>query len=334
MDPRPEAPDAELLLRRDGSDLLILGAPAGARVQVVLGFDPDADEPLGAGLTAVGGAPIRVPAADLARRPYLSVRVGEAAPQRVAERILPLHGTQNFRDLGGYPAAGGLRVRWGRVFRADGLHALTAPDHAYLEGIGLDLVCDFRSDHEVEEDPNRLPDSASYERFPVEDASMQPRWIRERVEAGDVSGFDEAFMARGYVQLLENQAAHFGAVFERIAAPGARPLVYHCSAGKDRTGVMSALVLRALGVSEEVVVEDYVLTESATRRRIEMMKLLVRLRGGDPAGMAALMGARPGVIRVALEHVEREHGGIERYLVRKARVAPEAIEQLRENLLV
>lgn len=248
-------------------------------------------------------------------------------------RVLPLEGAQNFRDLGGYPAADGREVRWGQLFRSDGLATLTSADRGILAALGLGLVCDLRSDDEVEEEPNRLPEGVTYRRFPVQDGAMQPRLIRARIEAGDIDGFDDDFMAEGYRGMLANRAQLFADAFLSLAAPDAPPAVFHCTAGKDRTGVLSALLLLALGVPEEMVVADYALTEACTRRRIEAVRLVVRLRGGDPDAIASLLGSRPAVMERTLVHLRETYGGAHRYLVDKAGASEEAITTLRTRLL-
>jgi len=254
-------------------------------------------------------------------------------PHSLEARLLTLEGSLNFRDLGGYPTTDGRTIHWGKVYRADGLHELTAADHEILTDLGLGLVCDFRSDDEVERDPNLLPEGVEYLRLPVQDESMQPKRIRERVEIGDIEGMDENFMAHGYIQLLENRGSQFAEVFERLVREDAPVTVYHCSAGKDRTGVMSALLLLSLGVPESIVVNDYTMTEQATRRRMEWVRLQVRLRGGDPAHMRALMGARPEVIQKAIDHLNESYGGADGYVTTKLGLSNDALGALRDRLV-
>jgi protein tyrosine/serine phosphatase len=161
-------------------------------------------------------------------------------------RLLPLVGAYNFRDLGGYPTTDGRSTRWGRLFRSDTLQELTSQDLQLLREIGLASVIDLRTANEIERTGRGVlrSEPVKYVNF-----SVLP----------DAGGERQAATA-----LVES--------FGVIADPDSYPLVFHCQAGKDRTGVLAALVLGCLGVERSAIVDDYVLT--ATR----MDLILGRLR--------------------------------------------------------
>jgi protein-tyrosine phosphatase len=165
------------------------------------------------------------------------VTTGRAAGQPGRERLVPLAGAMNFRDLGGYPTADGRTVRWGCVYRSDGLDQLTDADLQVLAERGLRLVCDLRNDREVTEAPSRLPDHPELRRlrFPIGGDTGETTSILERILAGDIREFGAPAMADLYMRVLEDAAGTFAGVVGLAADPANHPMVFHCTAGKDRT---------------------------------------------------------------------------------------------------
>ena len=167
------------------------------------------------------------------------------------DREIILDGCVNFRDVGGYVAAGGA-VRWRRLFRSDALHALTAADVEVLRGLNLTTVIDLRSGFEREHDgpgPHPLAElSVRFVHAPIIDAGN-----------GAIMADSSLTLAERYARIVETAAEPVAAAVTAIAAsPGAS--VFHCAAGKDRTGMVSAVVLGALGVADDDVVADYAMT--------------------------------------------------------------------------
>jgi protein-tyrosine phosphatase len=268
-------------------------------------------------------------------RPLLRLVFPDGREEVVAERLLPLVGPQNFRDLGGYPAADGRRVRWGCVFRADSLALLTDDDVAFLERLGLRTVCDLRGDDELELQPNPLRERAGlrYWHHPVGEKSVAPDEWRRRFESGELGEIGADWLLRGYVRMVDERAEHLGAALAAFARAESLPLVFHCTAGKDRTGVLAALLLLALGVPREVVIGDYALTALFTGDRIRAAEPWFRERGIEPEQVVNLVSARPENMAALLDHLDARHGGPERFLVERANVGDETLAALRENLL-
>jgi protein-tyrosine phosphatase len=218
-------------------------------------------------------------------------------------RILPLAGASNFRDLGGYPTTEGGLVQWGRLFRSDALHELTEGDIALLRDIGLRSVIDLRMGVEVERTGRGLlgAETAAYFHLSVidEDAG-ESRGIPAPVD-------DE--LAKRYLWYLEIGRDPLVEALKVIADGANHPLVFHCAAGKDRTGVLAALVLDILGVEREVIVADYVVTAS----RMEL--ILDRLGRSMPEGRGAYKLPPKAVAVEAstmigfFEGLDQQHGG-------------------------
>ena len=235
------------------------------------------------------------------------------------QRRVDLDGPSNFRDLGGLPVAGGGSTRFGLAYRADRLCTLTDADLRRLEDAGIRHVFDLRSAAEADEFPDRLPEGASYTRLPMtSDDTFQARTIFERIVDGDIKSYGEAEMVDGYVRILQNFGPSFARIVRRVAQ--GEPTVIHCTAGKDRTGVASMLLLDLAGVAAEQVVADYALSSqrrpSPQQDHTEARSLLPMLEdyGLDPAEFAPLWEARPAVMAATLEQLHDRWGGAAGYL--------------------
>ncbi len=241
------------------------------------------------------------------------------------QRLIQLDGCLNFRDLGGYPTADGRTVRWRAVFRSDALHLLTAGDVAHLrDALRLRDVIDLRSSAEVRSE-GRGPLAAEDVRFhhvPLFDGEVREE---DRERAARIT------LADRYVFLTELAAARIGQVVTTIAEAEAGA-VFHCAAGKDRTGVISAILLGLLGVPDDVIVADYV----ATRENLDAIVERLNSLEGYRAMLAALppdtMHANPETMAEFLDRLRAAHGSFEDY-ARHAAVTAEAVERLRHRLL-
>lgn len=170
-------------------------------------------------------------------------------------RLVPmLEGQRNFRDIGGSRTVGGSLVASREVYRSGELSALTDADLNRLEDLGIRTVVDLRSETEATLHPDRLPVSVTYHTFPIMPGNTEgtAEQFFQTFDPADFPPFEDIY--RG---LVRNHAAEFRALTKLVADPIARPLVFHCTAGKDRTGVAAALLLSMLDVAWEDVEKDY-----------------------------------------------------------------------------
>ena len=252
------------------------------------------------------------------------------------ERLVPLEGALNFRDLGGYSAAEGRRTRWGCVFRSDGLDQLTDGDLDRLARLGIRLVCDLRNAREVLDAPSRLPPHPELRhlRHPIGEHRDDDPPLLERILAGHVREFSTEQMADQYVAMLEFAGPVFAEVVQLAADAANHPMVFHCTAGKDRTGVAAALLLGVLGVADDDLLDDYELTttyRSATR--IERLRpRLAQVRVDVDAVRAYLFAERP-VLAATLEHIRTRWGSIDGYLHDAGELDRATVQLARATLL-
>jgi protein-tyrosine phosphatase len=254
----------------------------------------------------------------------------ELLPDLASEpvRLVALEAVHNFRDLGGYATADGRTTRWRILFRADGLYRLTPADVATLEPLGLRTVIDLRSATELDE-RGRFPVDVHpviFHHLPIVDATWadveRPKYER-----------DEDFLIWAYQEMLTVGAPRFAAAFEALAEPGALPAVFHCAAGKDRTGLLAALLLGSLGVSRDDIVADYALTvEGMARFRVWAAREWPEFIERMAALPAAFTAALPEAMRHILSDLCREHGTIRNY-VRSIGVSNGTLSTLESVLL-
>jgi protein-tyrosine phosphatase len=243
------------------------------------------------------------------------------APQ--PERHLPFESALNVRDIGGYAGAEGRLVRWRTVLRAGDLSRLSAADRAAVRDIGVKTVIDLRHVSEVERG-----------RFPVEDIPVRYEHLPlvSVLANRDLYRTVPGFAAVRYRQIAAEGATGIATALTILAAPGTRPAIVHCTAGKDRTGILIGLLLSLLGVDDDTVAEDYALSTIAMERLRARRAAADPARAVDPDVDRALLASEPATMRGLLEALRDEHGSIEGYL-EAGGMAPGVSEALRESLL-
>lgn len=269
------------------------------------------------------------------RSHYFELVPDRGRPVVVSERRIEAEGSANLRDLGGYAAADGRRVRWGEIYRSDNLARLTDAGLARVRGLGLRTVVDFRTAAEARRLPNRFPQpgEAHYERLPIQHGDFEPTAVFERIQRGDYAWISEEFMIAGYVDNLERHAAVWARFFQLAADRSRRPLLFHCTGGKDRTGVGAALLLLALGVPEETVLADYGLSDPYIAEVRARIFAQIREAGVDTERVAPYFTAPVSRLAALLRHLAATHGSAVGYLTAAAGLDPALIATLREELL-
>jgi protein-tyrosine phosphatase len=246
----------------------------------------------------------------------------------VAERRIAFSGITNFRDLGGYHTADGGTTRWGLVYRADALHKLTAPDLVQFHELGVATVFDLRGDVERTEFPG-----------PVD--SVHVPIIGRAADAPPPVLVEEAAMEAGhgmlrdmYVGALEHSATKIGSILADLADPERLPAVFHCHGGKDRTGVVAAVLLLALGVDRETVLDDYEATRRYRTVADQQDSLANMLAAGvSPEAAAGVLGTPRWAMAAAVDAIDEVHGGIDAYLAGPAGVDAAVVAALRDQLV-
>jgi protein-tyrosine phosphatase len=238
-------------------------------------------------------------------------------------RNLTFSSAYNFRDVGGYAGLEGRTVRWRRLFRADSLHRLKGEDWQTFAGLGVHSVVDLRRSFEVEEH-GRVPQAEGLRYF-------NP--VLEHIDWKDVPHPDgiqhERWLADRYLNFLDDGRAGLSTALSVIADPAAAPVVVHCMAGKDRTGVVCALTLSLLGVSDEDIATDYALTEVA------MASLTEYLREHNPEAIEGndhMFDSPREAMLMFLADLRDRHGSVPGF-VREIGISDQQIAAMRGHLL-
>ena len=241
-------------------------------------------------------------------------------------RAIPLEGASNLRDLGGYQALDGRRVRFGRLYRSATLARLTEQDVAAVAALGLRTVCDLRGEEEAARNPSRLPEGAERVPLPIEPlvgASLADLMRREMATGEDVV----ALLGTAYKEYVTTWLHRYRALFDLLLDPDRHALLFHCSAGKDRTGMAAALVLSALGVPHATVVADYRATDRLWRKDFPMPP-------GAPKPLAdALYGTHPQLLDAALAVGVAPYGDMAVLLEQGLGLSAPRLARLRDLLL-
>jgi protein-tyrosine phosphatase len=252
----------------------------------------------------------------------------------VDTRHLLLEGCLNLRDVGGYEAADGRHVRGGCVFRSDELHALTDADLEAVAALGIRVVFDLRNVDERAARPNRLPDGVEVlERMTPSTQGPTPS-TEEQIVRDELPVRDDEEFAGVYIRLLGALAPELRIILERAVDAPSRPLLFHCAAGKDRTGIVTAVLLGLLGVPDEVILDDYELsTRYFTARKLEALAGHMAEYGVAEERLRPLLEARRPVMAAMLGHVRDRWGGFDSYAREHAGLDDGFPERLRASLL-
>lgn len=270
------------------------------------------------------------------------------------ERVLPLDGAINIRDIGGYKTKDGKFVKWGMLYRGDQLKALTPDDMKLLAESGLRGVIDYRSSHEMIYNPNRLPPSVariahcdpssvmSEAAGSAVDLNEENQQLITALEQGDIP--EEELNGRGqkvirnYENLILSPLSQqaYRKMFHALLEPDQAPWLQHCRGGKDRTGVGVALLLLALGVDEDRILEDYALTDAIRQKRNALKMEQYRALTQNQRFLdylESLIAARKAYLQASLRVLDEEFAGFPNYAREILELTDGDIQQLKECYL-
>ncbi|MFL2820386.1 MAG: tyrosine-protein phosphatase [Alphaproteobacteria bacterium] len=250
-------------------------------------------------------------------------------------RKLPFTGAHNFRDLGGYKTSDGKTVKWGKVYRSDNLHSLTDEDLKYMERLNIKSVVDFRSDEERNEEPDRLTPDMTPILLPIK---FEPEGVTENLTRDLTFGnLDSSNLLRDFnIILVKEFTEEYREFFRHIVDNGGEPFLLHCTAGKDRAGFGSAMILTVLGVPREKIIEDYLLTNTYVSDHVDRKLLETELKTffrADSDNLRKINFVEERYIQAAFDTIDSHWGGMDQYISDGLNLTEEDIGKIRNYYL-
>jgi len=313
----------------------------GQRVSVFMSDDPEpfyrASDP-GAPVVETTAEQAIIANPDRSTRHYFYLMSEHGEGVVLAERQLALTGAPNFRDLGGYEAGEGGRLKWGKLYRSSKLSTLTEADRKRVRRLGLTLVCDFRQAMEQELDPTNLGEDSTHvlASLPVSPGSAHN--FIENLHNGILVVDDPSkFMLEMNREFVSGELPRYAEMFQLLLT-GDQPVLIHCASGKDRTGFGSALILDVLGVPEDAIVEDYLLTNKFLPADEELSRLAGQFtdRTGKAVSEEALrplLEVRPEYIRACFEEIRKHYASKDHFYETALKLDKSKVEQLKDRYL-
>ena len=203
-----------------------------------------------------------------------------------------------------------------------------------MRGLGIRVVFDLRNATERDARPNRLPGEVELLERASPSANVESRTTEEQIARDELPTADDEYFATVYIDLLDRLGPEVRTILERAVDAPARPLLFHCAAGKDRTGLTAAVLLGVLGVADDVILDDYELTSTYfTPRKMDALAPMLAEKGIPDDRMRPLLEARRPVLATTIRHLHDEFGGFEGYALDRLAVAPDLPDRLRAALL-
>lgn len=257
--------------------------------------------------------------------------------ERAPHRKLAMDGAENFRDLGGYKTADGKTVKWGMLYRSDSLADLSDEDLAFIQRLGVKQIVDFRTPFEKEEDPDRIPEGVKYVEREIDVEGTAVKELFEKISSGDIDDLNAVeLMENANRAFVSSQQHIYGPHLKSLLSDGNIPSVAHCTGGKDRAGFGAAITLLALGVPEQTVINDFMLTNEYTKDKINQYIWMIRFGSffqTDPEKIRPLLGVEQSFIEAGIDQMKKEYGSVDNYFREGLELSDTDLQQLRDRFL-
>lgn len=262
---------------------------------------------------------------------------------KLENQLLEIKNGRNFRELGGYETTSGQTIKKHKLLRSANLATLDEDDLNFLQNYGVKYIVDFRSKDEVEREPDRVPEGATYDFDPVfsqdlTDSSKTIDEILSEEEQDPKAGFKHMFIA--YDDMIKSESAQqaYRRFFDILLAntEDDKSVIFHCTAGKDRTGFGALLILSALGVPQETIKQDYLFTNAATTDFVNGFLQKAKNEGANETNLSILKDLQtvhPEYIDHIIETLNKNYGGVQNYIHDIIKITDDEISMLRKIYL-
>ncbi|MBC1520267.1 tyrosine-protein phosphatase [Listeria aquatica] len=270
------------------------------------------------------------------KRTYFMLEKPNGERKTAAERILAVPGVFNFRDLGGYLNRSQKTVKWGMLYRSGSLAKLTKAGEEKLQELGIHWICDLRSEAEVQAAPTPVIPGIQNKIIPIGAAKNELKG-QPKLELPSDHTVYEPLMGDSYKVFIHSTKDYF-TIFNALLKPQGTPFLFHCTAGKDRTGILAALLLHLLDVPEETIFKDYEITNEFTEQILEEVGALANSFSAQEEKVALetfrpMAEARPSYLTIAFDEMKRTSGSVDLFLEKEVGITREMKQKLQGLLL-
>ena len=248
----------------------------------------------------------------------------------ITNRFFELDSVQNFRDIGGYKTNENRMVRWGKVFRSGDFSRMTTSDGDELDKLNIKTIIDLRSKRSMARRPDRLLSMRRYE-LPIT-KNMTDSISKKILDGQFLRGDAIIYTQDWYKAMVDNYSETFAQLFDYLADESNYPLVYHCSQGKDQSGLVTYFLLRALDVPNDVIEEDYMLSNAGINKA-KVMKGVEHMSESRQEALTMMIRTDLSFLKYALSCIRHKRGTIEEYMEKDLRLTPEKKQKLKDILL-
>ncbi len=269
--------------------------------------------------------------------------MGDDSSQSEPIRHIDLEGQKNFRDLGGYNNIYGESVRWRILFRSGDLYDLTDTDLLIVNNLDLQLVIDFRSKEEIDERPDRSPAGTETLNDPITIEGFE-ELLDYVLETGDTSQLTVSNIANLYASVYTDNIEQFKVMLSEVINNENRPVLIHCRGGQSRTGFSAALILASLQIPDEVIFEDYLLSneylKDSTEKTLDHLKKAIEQKTGntpteeDMERIRNLFEVRQAYMEIAFQNVVDQYETFEEFIFNGLEISEYEIKEFRSRVLV
>lgn len=242
------------------------------------------------------------------------------------KRAVVLEGGSNFRDLGGYPTQDGHHVKWGHLYRSADISKLTDADLQVLADRHIATVCDLRGPDEIKASPDRLPPGATWHNMPAGSENTQATTAAMM----STKAVNRDSMMMVFYGRTDHLKEKYKPMFDQLQAlDDDKALLFHCTAGKDRTGIGAALLLSALGVDRATILKDYEATNTYWKgNRAQLVQAMTK-QGMDEKTIKSMLTANPVYLQTTFDAIDKQDGSMDKFLTQEMELTPEKLAQLR-----
>ena len=254
---------------------------------------------------------------------FLGCGDGDSNSSLPQMRVISVDGASNFRDFGGYPTASGKTVRWRQLYRSSKLSGLTDMGLETFESLGIRMVIDLRTQEEIDEAPDLLPQGVDWQNITLKESSIGDA-LKQALKTGDTSGLEFDNLVQSYADFYITNVEEYGELLPLVMSSDNRPIDIHCAGGASRTGFTVALIQLMLGVTEVGVMDDYLLTNeiiaSDLQEAVELFREMIIANTGqepteeDMENLTNFATMHSEYLQAALDRVVEEYGSVDNFI--------------------